>query len=120
MAVALKPEHVAQLVFAVRGEKVMLDADLATLYGVSTKALNQALTRNKARFPEDFAFRLTQEELNRLRSQIVTTYEKRTTLRSRIVTSKKRRGDRRYLPYASQNKVSRYCRVCCAAPARSK
>ena len=52
-----RPEELAQLVFLVRGEKVMFDADLAKLYGVSTKALNQAMNRNKARFPEDFAFR---------------------------------------------------------------
>ena len=52
MAVILKPENVAQLVFFIRGEKVMLDADLAKLYGVTTKALNQAMRRNRARFPE--------------------------------------------------------------------
>jgi hypothetical protein len=50
------PGELAQLVFQVREERVMFDADLAKLYGVSTKALNQAMTRNKARFPEDFAF----------------------------------------------------------------
>lgn len=49
----------------------MFDADLAKLYGVSTKALNQAISRNKARFPADFAFRLTSKELDSLRSQIV-------------------------------------------------
>ena len=47
MKLALKPENIAQLVFFIRGEKVMLDADLAKLYGVSTKALNQALRRNR-------------------------------------------------------------------------
>jgi hypothetical protein len=51
----------------------MFDADLAKLYGVTTKALNQAMTRNKTRFPEDFAFRLTRNEVDNLRSQIVTT-----------------------------------------------
>ena len=54
---AVVQEHLAQLVFFVRGEKVMFDADLAKLYGVSTKALNQAMSRNKARFPADFALR---------------------------------------------------------------
>ncbi len=97
---ALKSENVAHLVFFIRGEKVMFDADLALLYGVTTKALNQAITRNKARFPEDFAFRLGHEELEALRSQIVTTYGDRTSLRSQIVTSKPGRGGRRYLPYA--------------------
>lgn len=62
-----KPEELAQLVFAIRGERVMFDADLATLYGVSTKALNQAISRNRARFPEDFAFRLTREEFDNMR-----------------------------------------------------
>lgn len=73
MAVILKPENVAQFVFLVRGEKVMLDVDLARLYGVSTKALNQALRRNRARFPQDFVFRLTAKEMAILRSQIVTS-----------------------------------------------
>jgi ORF6N domain len=71
--IVLKPENVAQLVYFIRGEKVMLDADLAKLYGVSTKALNQALRRNRERFPEDFVFQLTAEEFALLRSQIVTS-----------------------------------------------
>jgi len=96
---ALKPENVAQLVFFVRGEKVMFDADLAKLYGVSTKALNQAMSRNKARFPEDFAFQLSREEFENLRSQIVTTPSGRANLRSQIVNSSSY-GGRRYLPYA--------------------
>ncbi len=99
-SLALKSENVAHLVFVLRGEKVMFDADLAMLYGVTTKALNQALTRNKARFPADFAFRLARDELDAMRSQIVTTYGERTSLRSQIVTSKPGRGGRRYLPYA--------------------
>ena len=71
------PEELAQLVFAVRGEKVMFDVDLAKLYGVTTKALNQAMSRNKSRFPKDFAFRLSVEEFDSLRSQIVTTAQRR-------------------------------------------
>jgi ORF6N domain len=59
-------------VFLIRGEKVMLDADLAKLYGVSTKALTQALRRNRDRFPEDFVFQLTADEFAALRSQPVT------------------------------------------------
>jgi hypothetical protein len=100
MAIALKPENVAQLVFFIRGEKVMFDVDLAKLYGVSTKALNQAVSRNRSRFPEDFAFRLTRDEFDTMRSQIVTSYSGRRALRSQIVTSKKGRGGRRYRPYA--------------------
>jgi hypothetical protein len=76
MKLTLKPENIAQLVFFIRGEKVMLDTDLAKLYGVSTKALNQALRRNRERFPEDFVFQLTGEEFAVLRSQIVTSNAK--------------------------------------------
>jgi hypothetical protein len=95
-----KPEELAQLVFLVRDEKVMFDSDLAKLYGVTTKALNQAISRNIDRFPEDFAFRLTQREFEQMRSQIVTAYPTKDSLRSQIVTSKKGRGGRRYLSYA--------------------
>jgi hypothetical protein len=58
--------------FAVRGQTVVLDSDLARIYGVSTKAFNQAIRRNGARFPADFLFRLTSEEWTALRSQTVT------------------------------------------------
>src|SRR5207249_11689896 len=94
-----RPEELAQLVFLVRGEKVMFDADLAKLYGVSTKALNQAMNRNKARFPEDFAFRLSQAEFKDMRSQIVTSSGQGSNLRSQIVTSSSH-GGRRRPPYA--------------------
>lgn len=72
-AMAPKPENLAKLVFLIRGEKVLLDADLADLYGVATKVLNQAVKRNLDRFPEDFMFQLTPEEWGNMRSQIVTT-----------------------------------------------
>ena len=72
-AMAPKPENLAKLVFLVRGEKVLLDADLADLYGVATKVLNQAVKRNLDRFPEDFMFQLTPEEWGNMRSQIVTS-----------------------------------------------
>ncbi|MBI5289044.1 MAG: ORF6N domain-containing protein, partial [Chloroflexi bacterium] len=55
-------EHVQARIFAVRGERVMLDADLAALFGVTTKALNQAVKRNEERFPPEFMFRLTTGE----------------------------------------------------------
>jgi hypothetical protein len=86
MAIVLKPENVARLVFFIRGEKVMLDVDLAKLYGVTTKALNQAMRRNKRRFPEDFAFRLSRKEFDSMRSQIVTTSRDRPGIWSQIVT----------------------------------
>lgn len=65
-------EQIMRIIQRFRGEKVLLDANLAALYGVSTKVLNQAVKRNLARFPSDFMFRLTEEEAQRLRSQFVT------------------------------------------------
>jgi hypothetical protein len=117
MAIILKPENLARLVFFIRGEKVMLDSDLATLYGVEARALNQAVARNRKRFPADFMFRVSRKEHESLRSQFVISNEAGTTddslqsvmrspgsrhdhLTSQIVTSKKGRGGRRYLPYA--------------------
>ncbi|MCG2755845.1 MAG: ORF6N domain-containing protein [Desulfobacteraceae bacterium] len=79
-------ELIEQAIFLIRGQKVLLDADLAQLYGVETKILNKAVKRNLDRFPEDFMFQLTAEEAENLRFQ--------------IGTSKKQRGGRRYLPYA--------------------
>lgn len=70
-------EQIESSIFFIRGEKVMLDSDLAELYGVTTKALNQAVRRNKDRFPSDFMFRLTAIELASLnQSQIVTGFQK--------------------------------------------
>ena len=65
-------EIIENKIFVIRGHKVMLDSDLARLYGVETKVLNQAVRRNKKRFPEDFMFRLTLEEAKFSRSQFVT------------------------------------------------
>jgi hypothetical protein len=73
-------------IFLVRGQKVLLDDDLAVLYAVKVKALNQAVKRNKRRFPSDFVFRLTGRENRNLKSQIVTTSSSH--------------GGRRTLPYA--------------------
>jgi hypothetical protein len=72
-------------ILTIRGYRILLDADLAPLYGVSVKALNQAVRRNKLRFPDDFMFQLTADEANNLRSQIVTSSSW---------------GGRRYLPFA--------------------
>ena len=65
------------MIYLIRGQKVMLDSDLAKLYGVETKVLNQAVKRNIKRFPEDFLFRLTKDEYEVLKSQIVTSKEGR-------------------------------------------
>lgn len=83
----------------VRGQRVMLDSDLAELYGVATKVFNQAIKRNIERFPADFMFQLTEEEGESLRSQIVTL-NAGDSLRSQIATLKPGRGQhRKYLPY---------------------
>ena len=66
-------ERVERLIHLARGEKVLLDADLATLYGVETKVLNRAVRRNQSRFPQDFMFQLTAEEAANLRCQIGTS-----------------------------------------------
>jgi hypothetical protein len=65
-------ERIARAIYILRGQKVLLDSDLAALYGVSTKALNQAVKRNPERFPPDFIFHLRIEETRSLRSQFVT------------------------------------------------
>lgn len=66
-------ERIVSRMLLVRGQKVMLDADLAELYGVTTKALNQMVKRNAERFPEDFAFQLTPREAGNLRSKFATS-----------------------------------------------
>ena len=71
MAITLKPEKVARLVFFVRGEQIMLDFHLASLYGVETRALKQAVRRNRERFPGDFMFELSKREEKDLVSQNV-------------------------------------------------
>ncbi len=78
-------ENVGRYIFSVRGQRVMLDSDLARPYGVEVKRLNERVRRNPDRFPQEFMFQLTSEEFARLRSQIATS---------------KGRGGRRYLPYA--------------------
>jgi hypothetical protein len=66
-------ERITRSIFLIREQKVMLDSDLAALYDVPTKALNQAAKRNADRFPDDFMFQLTEEEWLNLRSQFVTS-----------------------------------------------
>ena len=66
-------ELIERRIFLIRGQKVMLDSELADLYHVETKALNRAVQRNRARFPEDFMFRLTREEAESLRLQFGTS-----------------------------------------------
>ena len=68
--------NIGSLIHVIRGQQVMLDADLAMLYGVETKALNQAVKRNINRFPDDFRFQLTKDEVVALRSQFATSNER--------------------------------------------
>ena len=102
--------QIEPLIRTIRGQQVLLDSDLAILYGVETKRLNQQVKRNIERFPKDFMFQLTQEEMICLRSQIATLNEG-TNLRSQIATSSQEvglksqivtssHGGVRYLPYA--------------------
>ncbi|MFM2385638.1 MAG: hypothetical protein RL660_395 [Bacteroidota bacterium] len=69
----LEEQKIINNIYLIRGEKVMLDKDLANLYGVETKVFNQAIKRNIERFPQDFMFELKQKEWENLRSQIVTS-----------------------------------------------
>ena len=80
-------EVIERRIYLIRGHKVMLDRDLAELYDVPTKALNQAVSRNRERFPEDFMFRLSREEVGALN-------------RSQFVTGSQKHRDPRYPPYA--------------------
>ena len=87
-----------KLILLVRGERVLLDSDLASIYGVPTKRLNEQVRRNLKRFPKDFCFRLTRREVDEIRSQFVTGSSVRSIMRSQIATAAKRNV--RFLPYA--------------------
>lgn len=92
---------VAALIRSIRGQRVMLDADLAVLYGVETRALNQAVKRNRERFPGDFVFELTREEILRISQTVISRpAAEGVPLKSQNVISKPGRGGRRYRPYA--------------------
>ncbi|MBK7003028.1 MAG: ORF6N domain-containing protein [Rhodoferax sp.] len=99
-AIAPKPENLAKLVYLIRGEKVLLDTDLAELYGVEARALNQAVARNRARFPDDFMFQLTTEEWTAMRSQIVTSSTVISANSSQTVMSARKNRGIAYRPYA--------------------
>ena len=95
---------VTALIFDIRGHRVILDADLAQLYGVETKRLNEQVRRNADRFPDDFAFRLTWEDLAALKSQSATSssqppaHEQDEANRSQIATGSQKHRDPRNLP----------------------
>src|SRR6516225_4130634 len=87
----IEDQDIIECIYIIRGQKVMLDSDLAKMYGVPTKRLNEAVKRNITRFPPDFMFQLTENEF-------------KIVLRSQIATSKPgnkdRRGGQRYMPFA--------------------
>lgn len=85
-SLAVSVQIVERKIYLIRGHKVMIDVDLAELYGVPTRTLNQQIQRNRKRFPEDFMFQLNKEETENLRSQ--------------VVSSRSGRGGRRTMPYA--------------------
>jgi len=87
-------------IYEIRGERVMLDFDLAALYEVSTKVLNQAVKRNSKRFPKDFMFRLSPDEWKSMWSQIVTTSETGKSTRSQTVTTFQASRRKDNTPYA--------------------
>jgi hypothetical protein len=93
-AAVVAAQVVTGQIHLIRGRRVMLDSDLATLYQVETKVFNQAVKRNEDRFPEDFMFRLTAEEASRVKPRVMSDDQ---ILRSQIVTS--RWGGRRYEPF---------------------
>lgn len=82
--VIFSTDEIQNMIYSIRGLQVMLDEDLAVLYGVETKRLNEQVRRNSDRFPHEFCFQLSKEELDNLKSQFATS----------------RWGGRRYLPYA--------------------
>lgn len=107
--VAVPVEVIAQRIYLIREQKVMLDSDLAELYEVPTKVLNQAVRRNLSRFPKDFMFQLTEEEAQSLRSQLVTSNKglrsqtvtgSKHVNRSQFVTGSQKHRDPRSRPYA--------------------
>jgi hypothetical protein len=93
MSNIIATEHIEHSILFIRGQKVMLDSDLASLYGVNVKRLNEAVKRNTLRFPEDFMFQLSWNEYENLKSQIATS-----SLRSQFVISRSH-GGKRKLPY---------------------
>jgi len=104
-------EQIDEMIHTIRGVRVMLDGDLAKIYGVATFRFNQAIKRNRDRFPPDFMFQLTREEFDSLKSQFVMSKARSSSqfamssgkppaLRSQFAMSKTGRGGRRTLPYA--------------------
>jgi hypothetical protein len=99
-SVTVSIQLIERRIYLIRGHKVMIDVDLAELYDVPTYRLNEAVKRNRTRFPSDFMFQLNKKEAESLRSQFAISNTSQGSLRSQFATSKPVRGGRRYLPYA--------------------
>jgi phage regulator Rha-like protein len=97
----LSTDQLGRLIYEIRGQRVMLDSDLASIYGVETKALNRAVKRNADRFPKDFMFQISSREWQNLKYQIGTSSSDRElqALRYQSGTLKTGHGGRRKLPY---------------------
>ncbi len=95
----MNPILIQQKIFDIREQRVMLDYDLAVLYEVETRVLNQAVKRNIDRFPADFMFRLTPEEWAWVRSQTIIEEERPSNSSQNVISSRRHRGST-YLPYA--------------------
>ena len=98
----LPAEAIDDMIWEIRGVRVILDSDLAVIYGVATKRLNEQFQRNRKRFPEDFAFQLTADEVTNLRSQIGTKKGDQSDALnwSQFATSSSRRRGKAYRPWA--------------------
>lgn len=88
-------QHIENRIFTFQDQQVMIDSDLAELYQIETKVLNQAVKRNISRFPESFRFQLNENEFN----ELVTICDRFDSLRSQSVTSKRRVGSRKFLSH---------------------
>ena len=93
-------QNIQNRIYEIRGERVMLDFDLAALYDVGTKVLNQAVKRNSKRFPKDFMFRLNPDEWESMWSQFVTTSDSGQSTRSQTVTTLQQSRRKDNMPYA--------------------
>lgn len=98
MAEDIQKTDIENRILVIRNQQVMIDRDIAGLYGVETRSLNQAVKRNKERFPDEFMFQLTEDEFLNLKLRIVKSTHKRESLISQSVISK--RGGTQKLPYA--------------------
>jgi len=104
-------ESVASRILTIRGQKVIIDADLAAIYGVTTKRLNEQIKRNEKRFPPDFVFQLTKEETAGLLSQgshLHTDGQEVAPNRSQFATGSCKHRDPRFLPYAFTDEVRQH------------